>query len=152
MIEWHWQRFEQLSSNELYAMLQIRQQVFAVEQDCVYQDLDGLDKTAWHLSGWNITFLNPPELVAYLRVVFPSLKYNEPSIGRLLTMQTLRGTGLGKTLLKTALYNIQTEYPGQAVRISAQLYLQNFYTEFGFEKVSDPYEEDGIPHIEMLKK
>ena len=152
MIEWHWQRFEQLSADELYAILSIRQQVFAVEQNCVYQDIDNLDKTAWHLSGWkfdNSTTANP---VAYLRVVYPNYKYDEPSIGRLLTVESVRKTGLGKILLKKSIALINKEYPNQAIRISAQLYLQQFYSQIGFIKVSEPYDEDGIPHIEMLKQ
>ena len=151
MIKWHWQQFEQLSVNELYAILQLRQQVFAVEQNCVYQDIDNLDKTAWHLSGWNVADSNSSNPVAYLRVVFPRYKYDEPSIDRLLTAQSVRRTGVGKTLLNKCLMLIQKEYQGQAVRISVQLYLHQFYSQFGFKKVSEPYDEDGIPHIEMLK-
>ena len=152
MIEWHWQKFEQLSTDELYAILKVRQQVFAVEQNCVYQDIDNLDKTAWHLSGWDLNGSNSTDPVAYLRVVYPGYKYNEPSIGRLLTTESVRKTGLGKSLLKKSLALITKEYPGQAVRISAQLYLQQFYSQFGFKQISEPYDEDGIPHIEMLKQ
>ncbi|MCK4711057.1 MAG: GNAT family N-acetyltransferase [Gammaproteobacteria bacterium] len=147
MIEWRWQKYEDLSSDELYAILRVRQQVFAVEQNCVYQDIDNLDKTAWHLSGWNTDGSNTSNPVAYLRVVYPTYKYDEPAIGRLLTVESVRKTGLGKALLKNALAQIKKEYPDQAVRISAQLYLQKFYAEFGFKQVSNPYNEDGIPHI-----
>ncbi|MCU7833820.1 MAG: GNAT family N-acetyltransferase [gamma proteobacterium symbiont of Taylorina sp.] len=94
---------------------------------------------------------NSQEIVAYLRVVFPGYKYQEPSIGRILTKEKIRGTGLGKELLRIALLKIETQYRNVPVRISAQAHLNKFYSQFGFEKVSEPYDEDGIVHIEMLK-
>ncbi len=151
MINWQWKTFEQLTTEELYVILQVRQQVFAVEQNCAYQNVDGLDKNCWHLSGWRNNDTGKNILVAYCRVVYPSYKYQEPSIGRLLTIQQVRSSGVGKQLLTIALNRIEKQYPVQAIRISAQLYLHNFYSQFGFEKVSEPYLEDMIPHIEMLK-
>ena len=152
MIEWQWKQFIDLTIDELHEILIVRQQVFAVEQNCVYQDVDQLDKFSWHLIGWNKDDTTSPQIVAYMRVVFPTYKYNEPSIGRVLTTKNVRGTGTGKKLMATALSHIDKEYPGQAIRISAQQYLQNFYAEFGFKKILGPYDEDGIPHIEMLKQ
>ncbi|MFV8783761.1 GNAT family N-acetyltransferase [Microbulbifer sp. SA54] len=144
-----WSTFDQLSAAELYEILRIRQEVFVVEQDCAYQDADGKDQCAWHLACWDYT-TESPTLLAYLRVVFPGKKYPEPSIGRVLTTHSARGTGLGRELMRTAIENTQREYPESPIRISAQLYLEKFYTDLGFEQVSEPYDEDGIPHIEMV--
>ena len=152
MIEWQWKQFNHLTIDDLHEILSVRQQVFAVEQNCVYQDVDQLDKFSWHLTGWNIENSTSRQLVAYLRVVYPTYKYDEPSIGRVLTVSNVRGTGMGKKLMATALSHIDKEYSGQAIRISAQQYLQKFYAEFGFKKTLGPYDEDGIPHIEMLKQ
>ncbi len=152
MIDWRWTSFEQLSINELYEILKVRQQVFTVEQNCVYQDVDGLDQNAWHLSAWRSLDEGNNELVAYCRVIHPSYKYAEPSIGRLLTIQKVRSAGVGKQLLAVAIKKIEEQYPSQDIRISAQSYLHNFYAQYGFKKVSEPYLEDSIPHIEMLKQ
>ncbi|WP_308366957.1 MULTISPECIES: GNAT family N-acetyltransferase [unclassified Microbulbifer] len=151
MIHWQWRSFEQLSLQQLYQILRARQEVFTVEQDCAYQDADCLDQYSWHLMGW-CSAPQGQELAAYLRVVFPEKKYPEPSIGRVLTRASHRGTGLGRELMRRAIECTGREYPDRPIRISAQQHLQRFYSEFGFEKVSEPYEEDGIPHIEMLRK
>lgn len=150
-VKWQWKSFDQLSANDLYEILKVRQEVFAVEQNCAYQDVDDLDKSAWHLMAWNLSDPASPVIQAYLRVVFPAFKYPEPSIGRVLTVRQARGTGLGKKLLTHALAHIERVYASAPVRISAQLYLYDFYAGFGFEKVSEPYDEDGIPHIEMVR-
>jgi len=150
-MNWLWSSFEELSRDDLYEVLKVRQAVFVVEQNCVYQDADDLDSVSWHLMGWH-EGTSRRELVAYLRVVFPGKKYPEPSIGRVLTTASMRGTGAGKELTREAITHIALEYPQMSIRISAQRYLEKFYSEFGFEAVSDPYEEDGIPHIEMLRK
>ena len=145
-----WANFDELSNEDLYEILQVRQEVFGVEQNCVYQDADDLDKNAWHLIARGDTNLGTRKIIGYLRIVYPSYKYAEPSIGRVLTVKEARGTGLGKALMAAALTKIEQEFPHQAVRISAQLYLERFYSEFGFEKVTEPYDEDGILHIEMV--
>ena len=150
-MNWQWSSFEELSRDNLYDVLKVRQAVFVVEQNCAYQDADDLDPVSWHLMGWRETTAGR-ELVAYLRVVFPGKKYPEPSIGRVLTTAPVRGTGVGKALTREAITRIALEYPQMSIRISAQRYLEKFYSEFGFETVSDPYKEDGIPHIEMLRK
>ncbi|WP_226647620.1 GNAT family N-acetyltransferase [Microbulbifer variabilis] len=149
-MQWQWCSFQQLSTDQLYEILRARQEVFTVEQDCPYQDADGKDQHAWHLICWDKDN-NSSRLVAYLRVVFPGKKYSEPSIGRVLTKECSRGTGLGKELIRRAVEQTQAEYPGLGIRISAQEHLRRFYGEFGFEQVSAPYDEDGIPHIEMLR-
>lgn len=150
MLKWQWSSFSDLSPETLYQILAARQAIFCVEQNCVYQDVDGLDQQAWHLPGWSSAG-SKPVLQAYLRVVAPGLKYEEPSIGRVLTMPEVRGTGVGREMLAEGVRRVETQYPGFAIRISAQQHLVGFYSEFGFKQVSDSYDEDGIPHVEMLR-
>ena len=145
-ILWQWCRFDALSQYQLYEVMQARQDVFAVEQNCVYRDADGADQFSWHLIG-----RKKDELLAYCRVVDPGVKYMEVSIGRVLTTAKARGTGLGKALLAKAITQIEKTYPASPIRISAQHYLQRYYQGFGFNAVSRPYDEDGIWHIEMLR-
>lgn len=145
-INWFWLTFAELSRQQLYSLLQLRQAVFVVEQNCVYLDADSFDQDAWHLLGEN-----SGQLAAYCRVLKPGGKYSEVSIGRVLTAEKFRGLGLGKELMSVALTHIESEFPASAVRISAQLYLKKYYQDFGFKPVSEPYDEDGIPHIEMLR-
>lgn len=151
MIQWQWALFDQLSVSELYEIMKVRQNIFVVEQNCVYLDADDLDQVSWHLIGRQET-ANQKEIVAYLRVVFPEKIYSEPSIGRVLTTSALRGTGLGKELMQQALVRVAACYPNSPLRISAQQHLEKFYSDFGFESVSEPYDEDGISHIEMLRE
>ncbi len=150
MMQWQWSAFEQLDSHALYAVLAARQQVFILEQTCLYPDIDGIDLGAHHLLGWH-EHDGMRRLVAYLRCVPPGVKYPEPSLGRILTTPAVRGTGSGKALLEQGIAQVATQYPGQRIRISAQQYLQRFYESFGFKVTSDPYDEDGIPHVEMLR-
>ena len=150
MIEWQWSSFDELSLHDLYEILKIRQAIFVVEQDCAYQDADDLDQFSWHLIGWR-EGTNKKKIVAYLRVVFPGEKFPEPSIGRVLVTPESRKRGLGKKLTIKAIACITDKYPNTAIRISAQQYLERFYSELGFKTVSEAYKEDGIPHIEMLR-
>lgn len=150
MHDWQWSRFEDFTLQQLYTILRLRQAVFVEEQDCAYQDADGMDQLSWHLAAWK-QGNGEAELQAYLRVVDPGLKYAEPSIGRVLTAKAARGTGLGRKLMARALSLCEEQFGQCAIRISAQLYLADFYREFGFAQVSEPYDEDGIPHIEMLR-
>lgn len=147
---WTWSAFEALSASDLIAILRLRQQVFVVEQHCPYQDLDGLDERAWHLAGWH-TGSGQRALIAYLRVVLPGDKYPEPSIGRVVADPGARGLGLGRALMVEGLARTGQQWPGQAVRISAQAYLQRFYESLDFAVCSAPYDEDGIEHLEMLR-
>ena len=149
-MNWQWSSFEELTREQLLEIMKIRQAVFVVEQNCAYQDADDLDQVSWHLMGWHDTN-NTRDLVAYLRVVLPGNKYPEPSIGRLLTKASVRGTGLGKALIREAIDRTASVYPHMPIRISAQRYLEKFYSGFGFKTISEPYEEDGIPHIEMVR-
>ncbi len=149
-VQWQWSAYEDLSRDDLYAILARRQEVFIIEQQCIYSDLDGIDPHAFHLLGWGEVD-GRRELLAYLRCVHPGVKYAEVSLGRVLSANAARGTGIGRALLAEALRHTERAYPGQAIRISAQLYLEKFYAGFGFVSTSAPYDEDGIPHVEMLK-
>jgi ElaA protein len=149
-VAWEWKQFAELTPVELYAVLAARAAVFVVEQACVFQDADGLDVFAWHLLGWDESAAEPT-LAAYLRLIEPARKYAEPSIGRVLTTATFRGTGLAREAMREALTRSAMLYPGQPVRIGAQQRLERFYAELGFRTVSAPYDEDGIAHVEMLR-
>jgi ElaA protein len=139
-------RFEALSTHELHGILAARERVFIVEQNCPYQDADDYDQVSWHLAGYS-----DGQLAAYLRIVDAGHKYQEASIGRVLTVKTYRGLGLGKQLMQEAIRLFEARYPEQGIRISAQSYLLGFYRSFGFQPVGAEYLEDDIPHIEMLR-
>ncbi len=143
---WTWCRFEALGVNGLYDALALRCRVFILEQG-PYLDPDGVDPQCWHLLGRD----GEGVLLAYLRVVDPGVKYPEPSIGRVITAPDARGTGLGRELMVEGIARCTAAWPGQAIRISAQARLRRFYTELGFEAVTDEYIEDTIPHVEMLR-
>jgi ElaA protein len=131
----------------VHDLYQARVAVFVVEQTCPFQDVDGADPVSWHLFGRNAS----GTLLAYCRLVPPGVKFAEPSIGRVLTTEAARGSGAGRALMAEAVARAEKLWPGQAVRIGAQRYLDKFYGEFGFAQVSEPYDEDGIVHIEMLR-
>jgi ElaA protein len=144
-MEWRWHRFADIGVDKLHDALQLRSRVFVLEQGpCL--DIDGHDRAAWHLLGHD----PPNRLVAYLRVVDPGVKYDEPSIGRVVTAPEVRGSGLGRALMREGLTGCARHWPGRAVRISAQARLQRFYAGLGFVAVGDEYLEDDIPHLEML--
>lgn len=147
-IYWQLQHFNDLTALQLHSIYAARQAVFIVEQNCPYQDADALDPVCHHLAGWLRDGANS-ELAAYLRIVPPGLKYDEPAIGRVITAQAVRGMGLGCELMRQGVEQVALLYPNQGIRISAQHYLEAFYHSFGFATVSDIYDEDGIPHIEM---
>jgi ElaA protein len=150
MIDWQWRGFAQLSGDELDAVLAARQQVFVIEQQCLYLDMDGLDRDAHHLLGWR-NGDGKRHLVAYLRCLAPGAKYAEVSLGRVLTTSDCRRTGVGRELLVNGIAHAERQHPKQRIRISAQAYLERFYATFGFETMSAPYDEDGILHIDMLR-
>ncbi len=146
-LKWQCARLEDFSVAQLYAILAARESVFVVEQNCTYQEADGLDRKAVHLVAWS-----GPEVAAYLRVLGPETRFAEPSIGRVLTTVPYRGKGLGRAAMARALAYAGSVYQGHNLRISAQTYLELFYASFGFKKITEPYLEDGIPHIEMLRR
>lgn len=144
---WCFKSWAELDTNELYEILAVRAKVFIVEQNCPYLDADGLDQASWHL--W--TAGPGGAVLAYLRVLPPGLKYDEPSLGRVVTSPDARRTGLGRVLIPEGLRRSEALFGPRPVRIGAQRYLERFYGEFGFVRASDEYDEDGIPHIEMVR-
>jgi ElaA protein len=145
-ITWELKSFDDLKPAQLYAMLRLRTEVFVVEQNCVFQDLDNKDQKSVHLFGWR-----GEQLLAYTRLVPPGISYDEPSIGRVVTSPVARGTGLGKVLMQKSIKEAQQLFGVTSIRIGAQLYLRAFYQSLGFEQSSDIYDEDGIDHIEMVR-
>jgi ElaA protein len=146
-MRWSWLRFADLGVDDLYDALALRSQVFVVEQRCAYLDPDGVDRGSWHLLGRDAA----GRLVAYVRVVDAGLKFDEPSIGRVVTAPEARGSGLGRMLMAEALRRCEGAWPGRAIRIGAQAHLERFYGDFGFAAVGEPYQEDDIPHLQMLR-
>ncbi|WP_316786021.1 GNAT family N-acetyltransferase [Pedobacter frigiditerrae] len=144
-LTWVYKSFDELTTNELYAILQLRSEVFVVEQNCVYQDIDGKDKKSFHLMAWQ-----GDELVAYTRLVAPGVSFPEASIGRVISSPKYRGLGIGITLLEKSITHILETYATNKIRIGAQLYLKKFYEGFGFVAKGEEFLEDGIPHIEMV--
>ena len=151
MLRWQFARFDDLPIRDWYAASVARVDVFVMEQNCPFQDNDGADFQAWHLLGWDLLD-GAPELAAYCRLVDPGIKFPEPSIGRVVTPRAFRAKGHGRVLMAEAVRRHESLYPGQPNRIGAQQRLERFYQDFGFETVSDMYIEDGIPHVEMLRK
>jgi ElaA protein len=145
-IDWQWRRYAELSPLEIHAIFAARQAVFIVEQTCPYPDIDGKDLEALHLSGWS-----GDQLAAYLRLLAPGVSYEEPSLGRIITTDIARGTGLGRELVARGLDKLHELYPELPTRIGAQAHLEKFYGSLGFVQASEPYDEDGIMHIEMLR-
>jgi ElaA protein len=150
MFTWQCSAFDELSNQALYAVLKARQRVFVVEQNCPFLDADDVDQHCLHLLGWKVQAAGNA-LAAYARLVPPGLKYQEPSIGRVITSPEFRRLGLGKELMRRAVGAMNDLYPGLSIRIGAQQYLEKFYSQFGFATVSPPYVEDGIPHVEMVR-
>ena len=144
-MNWTWLRFGELGVDNLYDALALRCRAFVLEQGA-YLDTDGIDRRSWHLLGRD----NAGVLQAYLRAVDPGIKYAEPSIGRVATAPEVRGSGLGRELMRQGLARCAATWPGLGVRISAQARLRRFYAELGFEAIGDEYPEDNIPHLEML--
>lgn len=145
-MKWDIKKYTDLSLNELYAMLQLRSEVFVVEQDCVYQDIDGKDQSAMHVLGFV-----KDELIAYARIFKAGDYFDESSIGRILVRQDYRKNEVGHRLLDYSINYINLTLKESKIRISAQQYLIAFYGKHGFQVDGEGYLEDGIPHINMLK-
>ncbi|MBK7171405.1 MAG: GNAT family N-acetyltransferase [Gammaproteobacteria bacterium] len=147
VIRWEWLAFAQLDCRRLHAVLAARAAVFVVEQNCAYQDIDGLDAQAWHLMGWH----RDDTLAAYLRVLPPGAKFPEHCIGRVLVSAAFRGHSLGRELMLRGLAHIEESFGPMPLRLCAQSYLEAFYASLGFVSCSDRYLEDGIEHVDMLR-
>ena len=145
-MRWTCLRFEELSVRQLYDVLALRSEVFVVEQNCVFQDIDGLDPQTWHLLGED-----GGKLAAYTRLIPPGVKAPDALIGRVVTAPAARGGGTGRLLMTEAVAQCERLWPGQAITLHAQAHLERFYGSFGFEPAGAQYLEDGIPHIEMRK-
>jgi ElaA protein len=155
-LTWRFVEFDALTTRELYELLQLRSEVFVVEQACVFQDMDGADEQAMHLLGRLAEVTaeakgQPGQLVAYARCFAAGIKFAESSIGRVVTHDDVRGSGAGHVLLQKAVACLTQQWGAQPIRIGAQARLEAFYTQHGFESTGAPYMEDGIAHIEMLR-
>ena len=144
MINFSWHQFHSLTIDKLYAIFSLRSEVFVVEQNCVYQDIDGKDIYAIHLLG-----IENNVLAAYLRLFIPTGGNNFIVFGRVVTASNVRKHGYGKKLIEEMLNYCKKNFPKTAIKCSAQLYLKKFYEGFGFQTIGDAYDEDGIPHIIM---
>jgi len=144
-LNWVFKKFNELTAAELYAILQLRNEVFIVEQNCVYRDADGKDPKSYHLAGWD-----GEKLAAYARIIPPGISYPEASIGRVVTSPGYRGTGAGRLLMQESITLTFKQFNCSSVRIGAQVYLTGFYWSLGFIQSGSEYLEDGIPHIEMI--
>ena len=143
-MKWKYTSFDALSVAELYAILQLRNEVFVIAQNCIYQDTDNKDQESFHLMGWDGN-----KLAAYCRILPPGLSYKEASIGRVVSSPAYRNTGYGRDLMKLAITKVHEQFNCKNITISAQQYLEKFYASLGFIKSGDPYLEDNIPHIQM---
>ena len=143
--QWQTSSFAELEVDALYDLLRLRQQVFVVEQDCVYLDLDGLDSAATHM-----LCREEGRLLAYQRCLPPGVSYPQSSIGRIVVAPEARGLRLGRDLVQRGIEHNLSRWPGSGIRLNAQAYLRRFYTELGFVAQGDEYDEDGIPHVQML--
>ena len=146
-MNWTIKRFDDLSLDELYKILQLRTEVFIVEQNCVYNDPDGKDQPAWHLMA-----IEDGKLVAYTRILPPGVSYSDPAIGRVVTSSSKRRSGLGRELMRRSIEACEKLFGKTSITLSAQVYLQNFYESLGFIVVGEEYLDDGILHIKMSRK
>ena len=144
-MEWKLKKFDDLTISELYGILKLRSEVFVVEQDCIYQDLDDKDKPAYHL------FLQDEnEVVAVLRILPENVSYEDMAIGRVVVKKSYRGRGISRVMMQKAIDFIVNDLGKTRIKLSGQAYLVEFYQSFGFRKVSDCYLEDGLDHFEFL--
>lgn len=145
-LNWVCKKFEDLTPHELYAIIRLRNAVFVVEQNCVFQDADDKDQNSYHLMGWNNNVL-----AAYTRLVPPGIAYEQMSIGRVVTDPQFRREGAGKLLMRESIKQCYLLFGKNEIQIGAQLYLKKFYESFGFEQIGEVYDEDGIDHVHMIK-
>jgi ElaA protein len=145
-IQWQLKSFEELTPHQLYQLLRLRSDVFVVEQQCIFLDMDNKDQQCYHLLGWKGELL-----AASTRLVPPGISYPEMSIGRVVSSPQVRGTGIGRNLMEVSIKACYDLWGSAPIRIGAQCYLEKFYQSLGFEPEGEIYLEDGIPHIEMVK-
>jgi ElaA protein len=150
-LTWNAKPWSKMNRDELHAILRLRIDVFVLEQNCPYSELDGKDLRGIHVWASDVDESKGVAAACCTRVLAPGVSYKEPSIGRVATRSDLRGTGLGKVLMHRSLEVCQREWPGHDVRISAQCYLGQFYRDLGFVPCGETYLEDDIPHVAMLK-
>jgi ElaA protein len=139
--------FKDLTVDELYAILQLRETVFVVEQNCIYNDIDNIDQACYHLFSED---QNAEKIIAYTRLVPANIKFDVPAIGRLISDKNYRGKGLGRALMEKSIEETCRIYNTSVIKISAQTYLLDFYSSLGFKSISETYDEDGIEHVDMV--
>jgi len=139
--------FKDLTVDELYAILQLRETVFVVEQNCIYNDIDNIDQACYHLFSED---QNTEKIIAYTRLVPANIKFDVPAIGRLISDKNYRGKGLGRALMEKSIEETCRIYNTSVIKISAQTYLLDFYSSLGFKSISETYDEDGIEHVDMV--
>lgn len=139
--------FEQLSLHQLYEVLRLRSEVFVVEQDCVYQDIDGKDEKALHVLGFD-----NGNLVAYTRIFPPGIYFSEAAIGRVVVKNSSRKNKFGHEIMEASIKAVQDNFDTTNIKLSAQTYLTKFYESHGFHQIGEGYLEDGIPHIAMIRQ
>ena len=149
-LRWLIKPYAELERDQLYELLRLRAQVFVIEQNCVYLDPDDKDRhpEALHVLG----YADNGDLAAYLRILPAGLSYPQVSFGRVLTAPAFRGLGLGDAMVEAALAAIQAHWPGADIQIGAQAHLQGYYGKHGFVPSSEPYVEDGIPHVDLIRR
>lgn len=145
-VSWQCKSFANLSGAEVYAILRLRNEVFVVEQTCIFQDADNMDQHCYHLMGWVGN-----DLAAYTRLVPKGVAYNYISIGRVVTSPKYRGRAFGKALMLKSIAKCNELFGVETIKIGAQLYLKKFYESLGFVQAGEVYDEDGIDHIHMLR-
>lgn len=146
-LDWRWYSWAELDATTLYDLLKLRVDVFVVEQKCAYEELDGIDPQCRHLLVRN----SVGELLGYLRLLPPGLRWPQPGLGRLVVARDARGEGLARALVQEGVRGCQTQYPEHDIHISAQQHLEAFYQSLGFVVNSTPFIDDGIWHVDMLK-
>ena len=147
MLDIRTKSFSELNTKELYMILQLRSEVFVVEQQCIYQDIDNKDEKALHVLGFKDN-----RIVAYTRIFKPGAYFDQPSIGRVAVSENERSNGFGYQIMKASIQEIEKRFKRTEIKISAQTYLKDFYNNLNFYQAGNGYMEDGIPHIAMIKK
>lgn len=144
--EWRWQRLDEFAPRDLYQMLALRQRIFVIEQRCIYLDADGVDAITEHLTAYD-----GDELVACLRLLPPHVKGPEAAIGRVAVARRYRRQGLGRELMRHAMQRLVEQHRNPTAHLAAQAHLVAFYAAFGFDPISEPYDDDGIAHVDMRR-